>query len=200
MDQFTIIAVTCGAFAATNLDNLVLLVALYARYEGRSPEVAFGYIAGMLLIGAISFALGKVAEAIPVNYLGLLGIVPVLIGVTALAKLIRRSSTDPAGDDGLADTGRAVFTATLMTQLANSTDTIGTFSILFADSKEAADYLVALAFISMLALFASAAFHSLRHRWLSGFLRRYGPYVTPFILIAVGLYVLSNTASDMMPG
>jgi cadmium resistance protein CadD (predicted permease) len=192
----TLVAVAAAAFLATNLDNLLLLVSLFARYESQARRVAAGYFAAMLTIGAISLTIGKAAELVPVNYLGLLGSIPLVMGVMALFKLFR--GTDSA--DATREIGPAALAATFSTQLSNGSDTIATFSILFGDSTNIADYVISLTFVGMLCVFAMAAFYALRHRWLSQTIGRYGRYVTPFILIAVGLYVLSNTASDMAPG
>ena len=70
----------------------------------------------------------------------------------------------------------------------------------FADSTPSTDYLIALTFLAMTGLFAGIAYYALKHRTLSEFLDRYGRYVTPFILILVGVYIISNTASDLLPG
>lgn len=198
--MLTIVAVTSSAFVATNLDNLILLVALFSRYQQRPLHVAFGYFAGMLIILAVSMVIGKASEMIPVAYLGFLGIIPVLIGVTALVRLFRGVGSDSGSGELKVEGSFAVFAATLVTQLSNGADTVVTFSILFADSLDAADYWMGLAFILMLCVFASTAYYSRRHPWLSGLLKRYGHYVTPFILITIGLFVLSNTAMDVIPG
>ena len=190
-------AVMAGAFGATNLDNLVLLVALYARYDDRPTLVAAGYVGGMLMVGLIAFIVGKIAGNAPVEYLGLLGVVPVGIGVWSLVRRLRPAAGSTAAD---ADTDGAALAATITTQLSNGTDTVITFSILFADSSEAGDYLVALTFCGMLCVFAATALAAARHDRLRRPIARYGSYVTPFILIGVGLYVLSNTALDVMPG
>ncbi len=200
IEVLTIVVLASAAFAATNLDNLVLLAALYSRYEQRPAWVIFGYFAGMLIVGGVSLAMGKASELMPITYLGFLGIIPILIGITALVNVFRGITPLGGTDERRLDSNLAVFTATLMTQLSNGADTIVTFSILIADTVNSADHWIGLSFILMLCVFASAAYYSLRHQWLSGVLERYGHVVTPFILISVGLYVLANTATDMMPG
>jgi cadmium resistance protein CadD (predicted permease) len=52
----------------------------------------------------------------------------------------------------------------------------------------------------MIGVFAWLARYSLKHRGFASILERYGVYVTPFILILVGLYIISNTATDLVPG
>lgn len=88
----------------------------------------------------------------------------------------------------------------LMTQLSNGADSIITFSVFLADSKDATDYLIVPTFLMMVCLFAWIAYYSLNHRKFSEMLERYGRYVTPFILILVGVYILSNTAGDLVAG
>ena len=196
----TIIAVTAGAFIGTNLDNLVLLVALYARYWQHSSIVSAGYAAGMLVIAGICLLIGEVGELIPLNYLGLLGVIPITSGVIALLQLFRKTDTGGLGSVAI-DSGRnTVFVTVLTIQLGNSADSIITFSVLLADSADAPDYLIGSTFMAMVMVFAWLARYTLKHRRFNDFLKRYGHFITPFILILVGVYILSNTATDLMPG
>ena len=137
-----VIAIVAGPFMATNLDNLVRLVALFRRYGDHRYEVAFGYLAGILIVIA----------------------------------------------------------ATLFTQLDNSTDTIITCVVLFSDSNDLGDHLVLASFAGMALLFVLVAYRALRHPWLNRPIQHYGHYITPLILITVGMYVLSNTGLDLLPG
>mgnify|MGYP001545214772 CR=1 FL=1 len=198
VDILIVIAIATGAFMATNLDNLVLLVGLLGRYSDRRYEVILAYLSGALIVGAVSYYVGKVAGNFPVNYIGLLGIFPVLIGVFELFRLFRNKGVirDPA----VPGAGSTAIAATLLTQLGNSTDTIVTFSVLFADSNDLADELVIMAFAGTATVFALVARGALRYDWLSRPIQLYGHYITPLILITVGLYVLSNTALDLLPG
>jgi len=87
-----------------------------------------------------------------------------------------------------------------MTQLSNGADSIITFSVFLADSTDKTDYLIALTFLAMICVFAWMAYYSLTHRKLSETLDRFGRYITPFILILVGVYILTNTAGDLAAG
>jgi len=121
------------------------------------------------------------------------------MGVFSLWKLFRKIQPSEIAS-AAANSRSAVFFALVSTQLSNSADSIITFSALYADSSDSSDYLVAPTFIAMTCVFSGVAFYSVKHPGLSRFLGRYGQYVTPFILILVGYYILSNTASDLMPG
>jgi len=198
LDVVIVIGVSAGAFVATNLDNLVLLVALYSRYSDRRHEVMFGYLCGMLIVAIVTYGIGRLAGTAPVGYLGLLGIIPVLIGLAAIFRLFRNKGVvhDPAVP-GARSTAVA---ATMLTQLSNSTDTILTYSVLYSDSNDLGDHLVLASFGGMAVMFALTASLALRHPWLSRPIQLFGRYITPLILIAIGTFVLSNTALDMMPG
>jgi cadmium resistance protein CadD (predicted permease) len=198
IDGATVVAVTAGAFIGTNLDNLVLLVAFYSRYQNRSRLVTAGYISGMILIGLIFFAVGEGGDFIPVSYLGLLGIVPVIMGLIALFQVFRPQPSDELSDLSIGSSTSAIFFTVLTTQLSNGADSIITFSIFLADSNDTTDYLITFTFLAMACIFAAVAYYSLKHRKLSDFLDHYGRYLTPFILIFVGLYILSDTASDLV--
>ena len=198
LDVVLVIGVAAGAFMATNLDNLVLLIALFGRYSDRRYEVMFGYLAGMSIIAAATYYVGKLAGAAPVQYLGLLGIIPVLIGLVAIVRLFRNKGV--VHDPVVPGAGSTAVTATLLAQLGNSADTIITYGVLFSDSNDLGDHVVLVAFCGMALLFVLIAYQALRHPWLSRPVELYGHYVTPLILITVGLYILSNTALDMLPG
>ena len=199
-ETLAIISIAAGAYIGTNLDNLILLVALHQRYEKYRRVVTAGYFAGMLLIGLICLVIGEAGELIPVSYLGLLGVIPISIGGLALIQLFGKNKSGDAAGVSPGNGVYAVFATVLMTQLSNSADSIITFSVLLADSRDLFDYIIAPVFLAMVCVFAWLAVYSLKHRRLSEFLNRYGDYITPFILILVGIYILSNTATDLMPG
>ncbi|MGD9021929.1 MAG: hypothetical protein PVF46_09030, partial [Lysobacterales bacterium] len=90
-ELLTIIAVTATAFIGTNLDNLVLLVTMHAHYRDNPAAVSAGYIAGMLLIGALCLLVGMLGDLIPIAYLGLLGVVPITAGMLGLLRLLRKA-------------------------------------------------------------------------------------------------------------
>lgn len=199
VDLLVIIGVTAGAFLGTNLDNLLLLVAMYSRYEHRAAIVTAGYFTGMILVAIATVAIGEVGGLIPLAYLGYLGVIPMLMGVFALLKLFRSPRSGDSVDIAADSSRLSVFFALMTIQLSNSTDSIITFSTLFADSSDRSDYVVAPTFLVMVGVFAAVAYYSVRHPTLSRYLGRYGPYVTPFILMLVGYYILSDTATDLGP-
>ena len=201
LEILTIIAVAAGAFIGTNLDNLLLLVALHTRYREHPAIVSVGYITGMLLIGGICLLIGEAGELIPITYLGLLGIIPITTGCISLLQLVRKTHKDPTENIGtIRNSPGTIFTTLLTIQLGNSSDTIIAFSVLLAESTDFFDLEIIPVYLAMVMGFAWLARYLVNHQRLGNILNRYGHYVTPFILILVGVYILGNTATDLMPG
>ena len=195
-----IIPIAAGAFLATNLDNFALLLTFLARYRQRMLVVASAYLIGISLLGGVAYAIGHVATIVPVEYIGLLGLAPVGLGVAGVFKLL----SDAPGTGSIREQSpggsRTAFLATLASQLGNGTDTIITFASLFADSDRVADTLIVLTFVAMMLIFLASAHYAIRHPAVEALLERYAHRITPFILIIVGTYILANTATDLMPG
>ena len=198
--SLTIIPIAAGAFIATNLDNLILLVSLLARYQQQIPNVIAGYFLCVLILGAMGFAIGAAANLAPVEYLGLLGIAPITIGTIELIRMRQHGVGVIVSEDKSNETMRDAFTATLFIQLANGVDTVVTFGALFTDSTRAVDMLIVFTIAAMAVTFVFVALSALRHPVFGEIMERYAYRVTPFILIAVGAYILVNTATDLMPG
>ncbi len=194
-----IIPIAAGAYVATNLDNFILLVSLLARYRNHTLHVVAGYFACMLILGFVGFWISKAANIAPVEYLGLLGFVPISIGAVELIQLRRGKAKVTVANEKSADAVQEVFMVTLISQVGNGADTIVVFGVLFTDSMPSADVLIILTLAAMDVIFVLAGIYSVRHPALSEWIDRYAYRAMPFVLIIVGVYILANTATDMLP-
>lgn len=195
----TIIPVAAGAYIATNLDNFVLLVSLLARYRNNRINVVAGFLTCMLILGVIGFWISEAARFLPLEYLGLLGLVPLSIGAIGIMRLVRRTTGPVTTGEDSVDGERTVFIATLISQLGNGTDTIITFGALFADSMPATDTLIIFTLAAMSVFSVLAAMYGLKHPALGDWVERNAHRITPFILVFVGVYILMNTVTDLVP-
>ena len=194
----TMIVLAAGTFAATNVDNLVLLVGW--MLSGRVPRhhIFIGFALGMAALLAIAFGLGFSSNAIPVQYLGYLGIIPILLGAKMIVDLRREANVDVDNPEEPNPQG-SIF-AIASTQLANGVDTILVFSPLLADSRGDIDYLIVGCFVVMVAVwFGAAQLLTLHASRLKG-VAMAGRWLAPLVMILVGLYILDNTATDLLAG
>ncbi len=170
------------ALLMTNLDNLALMVALLARLPARKVAGAYALALGAVLGLALVVAEG--AEAFP-RYVGYLGVVPILLG---LRELLRRRGETPAAAERA-----STFVALVLTFLSVSTDSLSVLAPLLADAAPV--YRLA----GLYGAIAAGGALVLAGLGASGLSARLGAMLerlAPFVMIAVGIYVLLNTATD----
>ncbi len=194
-----IVPIAAGAYIATNLDNLILLVAMLARYRNHTSKVIAGYFACMLILGFVGLWIGKAANIAPVKYLGLLGFVPISIGAVELIQLRRGKAKVTVAQEKSVDGVQTVFITSLISQLGNGADTIVVFGVLFIDSMPSADMLTILTLAAMAVIFVFVGIYAVRHPALCEWIDRYAYRGMPFVLIIVGVYIVANTATDLLP-
>jgi cadmium resistance protein CadD (predicted permease) len=102
-------ATAVALFAATNVDDLVVLALLSAtsRATGQPKrwQIWAGQYLGFAVLVGLSLAAGRGLSLVPARWLWLLALIPLAIGVVMLAAAIRaEQSTPPAsGDPGAAE-------------------------------------------------------------------------------------------------
>ena len=80
------ISLGIGAFVATNIDDLFILIVFFAKRNFPPSQIVLGQFVGMgLLLGASLFA-SLIALVIPPNLLGLIGLFPIAIVTRRVTK------------------------------------------------------------------------------------------------------------------
>lgn len=174
-------------FAGTNIDDVFILLALFSNRSFRTVEIVAGTLLGMAVLLALSIAGALLAIAIAPGYVGLLGLVPLGLGIL---HLVRRGDDDAEESGAAAHSGWLRMLAVSMITIANGGDNLGVYIPMFvtADRLTLSIYVMTmLALTGVLCWFAYGLVH--HPRWGEP-IRRYAGPVTPFILIALGLYIL----------
>ncbi|MEP1469654.1 MAG: cadmium resistance transporter [Halieaceae bacterium] len=191
--------VTVTSFVFTNLDNLILGVLTLGAQHRRTAPVVLGMIAASLLVLLLSIIGVFIGLAVDADLLGYLGIAPIGIG---LYSLFYAGSAQPrvAQDVGAVERGSAVSiwlgTASLL--FANSGDTLAILLPLLMESSRPAALVVAVTFLLCAVLWAILARVLSRQRILVRRLQDSGERFVPWIMIAVGIYILLDTGTDSL--
>lgn len=188
-----IVAVAAVAFVSTSADNLAAMIAMLATRELRPHRVAAGYLSASWLIDAAAWGASKLVEALPPPYLGLLGIVPLGLGVQR-ALALRRPAPQRAGPFPI--TGGA-FTAGIVT-LAQGADNSLVYASLFSDTANRLDPYLFTTLAVCATLWCALAWYVAKHSPIAGIVRGAMRIVLPFLLTAIGVYILANTATDVI--
>ena len=202
MTSLSFLMAAVAIFASTNIDDIFLLSALFADPRMGTRHVVAGQFLGIgLLVGASATA-AAASLAVPVGWTALLGLVPLGLGLRGLLRLGGRSPEGAPGREGWPDQRgeplqRAQVPAVAGLVVANGGDNLGVYIPLFAKAPAAIPTYAAV-FAAMTALWCILGYALVNNRMLGGHVRRYGRVVLPFILIGLGLHVLSG-AGALMP-
>lgn len=198
IDVLTALGLVATSFAATNVDNLALLVGWMLAGQASARQAFLAHMLGMLTLLGLAFVFGLGADLFPVESVGYLGAIPIGLGAKGLLDLFRKDATDETvpGAPGR----RPLVLSIAATQVANGADTVLVFGPLFADSARGIDPVVLGGFIGMALLWFGLAGLLARHAARLRFVERIAPWVAPIFLIVIGVYILLDTRTDVVPG
>jgi cadmium resistance protein CadD (predicted permease) len=180
-------------YAWTNIDDLFVLLGFFSDPRFRPRQVVIGQYVGIMVIYGSSVLASLLSLVVPPAYIGLLGLAPIVIGITKLHSLWR--GADSNGDEradraqASARSGRNILIVAMAT-LANSGDNISVYTPLFATRSTFEVAAMGLVFAVMTALWCLVGHWLVHHPALGAPIRRYGRRTLPFILIGLGILIL----------
>jgi len=186
------VGVFLAAFVSTNVDNLFLLVGLLAATPDRPWRVHAGFVAAIAAIVVAGILAAQLADFLPLHLTGWLGVVPIGLGLFGVFRLVREGES---AVESVAATATGIVPVALIT-LANAGDSFSVFLPLFADTADGFLPAAAITVIVASLLWCALATWMLSHAAFGARLQREAPRILPFLMIAVGIYVLLNTGTD----
>ncbi|WP_242042042.1 cadmium resistance transporter [Alkalinema sp. FACHB-956] len=197
-------AITTGitAFVATNFDDLVILTIFFSQVDGkfRIRHIVLGQFLGFLVLILASLPGFFGGVFLPRPWLGLLGLLPIAIGINHLLQsngsepTVQQVNLSPARPAN----NRNYFTAFLSPYtyqvaaitIANGGDNIGIYVPLFANSNLPSLSIILISFFVLIGVWCALSYYLTQHRLIVNTLTRYGHRIVPFVLISLGLFIL----------
>ena len=201
-----------AAFAATNLDDLFLLMLYFSRANNdpqQEGNIILGQYIGFSVLVFIS-VLGYLGSLlIPRHYVGLLGIMPILLGVRELLSLrqVNEQHEQQVEADALELASPAMFRSRLLNWLnpqtssvaavtvANGSDNLAVYTPLFAAGGVTSMLIIITIFLLMVRVWCLIADWLAENPVTAGPLRRYGRRLMPFVLMGIGLTILIESGA-----
>ncbi|MGC5335093.1 cadmium resistance transporter [Micromonospora sp. DT62] len=174
-------------FTATNIDDIVVLTLFFVAARTTGRPRTWQIVAGQYLgIGALALASTVVAAGllvVPEPWTGLLGLLPVALGVRALLR-------DDA-DDAPAVVGSTLGVAGVT--IANGADNIAVYVPVFRALGPADGAVFLLVFVVLIALWCAAGAWLGGHPRVTRLVGRAGHWLVPAVFIAIGVVILATS-------
>lgn len=170
-------------FAVTNADDLVLLTLFFANRHNRASAIVAGQLVGIALLTLASIVLARLALQLPETWIPLLGLVPIALGIK---QFFAKEDDDAAPPSSLSWPAVALIT------LANGGDNLGVYVPVFATESAPAVIVIGAMFLILTLAWCGLARQIVRLPRLGQVVQRYASAISPYVLIAVGAWVLAE--------
>lgn len=190
----TILASTV-AFITTNIDDIFILMLFFSDPRRKNVPVVLGQYIGISTLIAISFIGSFIGLIIDLKYVGLLGLIPIYIGIKSMLSLFNRNSQEDGERETMLRADQSgnqmhqILSVTAIT-IANGGDNISIYVPLYATLTSSGKVTMTIVFLLMTAVWCLLAIYLSNHPTIKKSVEKYGHIFTPFIFILLGIYIL----------
>jgi cadmium resistance protein CadD (predicted permease) len=195
--MFNLALLAIAAYIATNIDNLFVLLAFLAEAGGQPRRVIAGQFAGSLTLIVGSILLAALLTRLPTGYVGLLGVLPIGVGLSKAWTRFRPGNPDQEEETQAAARTHAPgagasssWWTVACVAVANGSDNLAVYVPLYASHSHSEGMFISLVFVAMIGLWCAGAVWLVDHPLLGAPIRRYGTALLPLILLAIGVSVI----------
>ena len=174
-------------FVITNVDDFVLLNALFVtvgRGGPRNRQIVAGQYLGMALLVTVSGLAALGLATVPERWIGLLGVIPIVLGVRGMHAAFRAPS-----DGGMqaAVTGMAGVAALTV---SDGADNVSVYIPLFRQAGAGATGIYVLVFAVLVGVWCAVARAVADRRLLIAAIERVGRWLVPLVYIGIGIRIV----------
>ncbi|EGX43349.1 hypothetical protein AOL_s00215g85 [Orbilia oligospora ATCC 24927] len=191
-----VLGTACSTFAITNIDDLFVLATFFTESsvnKNLTPlKIAIGQYVGFSVIIVISMIGFAVAQAIPSEPIGFLGLLPILLGVWKLLGLIFPSDLEEEEEqtENVKTAGmKCIFKVASITVM-NGGDNIGTYVPLFSQAEGAEIAVYVVTYYILLGIWCLIAFLIIKQRHILLIAQKYAGVVVPLLYVGLGIFIV----------
>ena len=196
-------AISTGAvaFSATNIDDIVILLLFFSQINTifRPRNIVFGQYLGFTILIILSLPGFFGGLIIPQHWIGLLGLLPIAIGISSLVNRQEDSLEEIIAEttQSEASTITSFFSpqtySVAAVTIANGSDNISVYMPLFASSNLGSFLVIISLFFLLLGVWCYAAYKLTHQKTIADVLTRYGNNLVPFVLMGLGAFIVLKT-------
>ena len=181
--MLVIIASAIGVFVGTDIDDLIVLTALFGSRRLNRLQIVAGQYLGIAVLVAVSVIAALGLRLVADRWVGMFGVVPLALGVRGL---IHRNHDGRAVVNGVA--------GVVGITVANGVDNVSVYTPLFRQAGWGTVGYVAV-FALMVAIWLAAASFLASRKRVIAVLDRWGHWIVPLVFIAIGTLLLTSAVS-----
>ncbi|WP_454850143.1 cadmium resistance transporter [Promicromonospora soli] len=190
------IAAVAGLFIATNIDDLVVLTVLFAvsarASRLRGWQIVAGQYLGFIALVATSFLAALGLAVVPDEWVGLLGLIPLAIGVLALVRTLRGQDEDDEDESALKAVG---LLGVAGITIANGGDNIAIYTPVFRTMSTSDVWTTIVVFLVMVALWCALARVIGTNERVIEALEKVEHWLVPAVFIGLGVFILIESGT-----
>lgn len=221
MEQIiTLLGIAIIAFISTNIDDFFVLAAFFSDNSYSKKTVIIGQYIGMLIIIAVS-CIGYIFKMLlPMQWVGILGVLPIMIGSKHIVRYVKNRKRYIDDNIISINTSNAITIENIdeqknsttniikkivnskisfvaMVTFSNGGDNLGIYVPLFASLNLSELIFTIVMFLIMVAVWCEIVIFFANNKLTGIIFKKYGKSCFPFVLILLGVYIIikCNTLS-----
>ncbi|MBD2567104.1 cadmium resistance transporter [Anabaena lutea] len=185
-------------FSATNIDDILILLLFFSQVNAtlRPHHIVAGQYLGFIVLVILSLPGFFGGLIFPAEWMGLLGLIPIVIGISSLVNQETDSFAEITDEILLSETSTITnflnpqtYTVASLT-VANGSDNISIYVPLFANNNLCSLLVTISLFFLLLAVWCYAAYKLTHQRGIAEIFTGYGNHLVPFILMGLGAFIV----------
>ena len=172
------------AYISTNIDDIFVIMILLAQAaRGTKGRLIAGHFLGVVILTAISVLGALGLQNLPLKYVGILGLVPIGLGIKAWFN---------QDSEEMEATAVGLLSMAMIT-LGNGADNIGVYIPLFTGFSSAERIGAVIAFVCLTALWVFLANTLAEFPKVKSVIDKYKTIAIPVVFIALGVFIILDS-------
>lgn len=192
------------SFIVTNIDDIFVLMLLFSQASSQAKasngrtvkgnriypkDIVIGQYLGFALLVLISLLATFGVTLIPDQWVGLLGLIPIYLGVKLF---IKGEDEDEGAILSSLNKFNKFYLSVAFITFANGGDNIGIYIPFFSTLNNNQLVITVVTFFIMVAVWCLIGYRLARFRYVSETLEKYGRWLIPIVFIGLGFYIMAE--------
>jgi cadmium resistance protein CadD (predicted permease) len=190
MDIIGVLAGGITAFVASNIDDTFVLVLLFLTPNLLPRYVIMGQFLGIVLLVLVSSLASLLVLAIPAFAIGLMGLIPIVIGIKKIIDFKEGIETE---EKNINKGSTSILSVAAIT-VSNGGDDIGAFTPFFAKYNTMNEvFFTVVLFMIMTLVWCVVTYYFIRYPIIASRVSPISRIISPFALMGLGIYIIIDS-------